>query len=151
MAPAPTIALRITLLARALRTRFDAKARSVGITRAQWRTIVVIGFSEGATQSQIAAKLEVNSVTAGRIIDKLAAVGCVERRADPVDRRVNRVYLTSHADTFRHRLSQLGAEEEEICLAGFTPEERQSLDSMLQRMVDNMAGQCPSRCRHLGR
>ena len=67
--------------------------------------------------------LEIDRASAGRMIDRMERAGWVERRADQVDRRINRLYLTglarrAHADmwavavaTVDDALSALSAEE----------------------------------------
>ena len=48
--------------------------------------------------------LEVEKATAGRMIERLEANGWVERRAEPGDRRVKRVYLTAEAERVHKRI-----------------------------------------------
>lgn len=134
----PSIGLKVSWLARMLRTRFDARARAIGLTRSQWRMIATIRMIEGATQAQLAQRLEINSVTAGRIIDRLEAAGHVERRADPEDRRANRLYLGAGAAPVVDQLAVLGLEEQRITVRGFTMEEQRMLDGLLQRMIANL-------------
>lgn len=139
-----SIGFLISWAARQLRTRFDARARSIGLTRAQWSMIAVVRYHEGATQSEIASQMEINTVTAGRILDRLDAAGLVERRADPEDRRANRIYLTPAIAPVLEKLSELGAEEERATLAGFTAEERDVFSRLLERMIANtMASPVP--------
>ena len=134
----PPIGFSISWIARMLRTRFDARAKALGLTQAQWRAIAAIGFSKGATQSEIASKLEVNTVTAGRVIDRLEAAGWVERRPDRDDRRANRLYLQPAATPMLDTLGDLGRDEERMALAGFTAEDRAMLAHLLQRVIANM-------------
>ncbi|MET0249360.1 MAG: MarR family transcriptional regulator [Sphingobium sp.] len=134
-------AMRITTIARLFRTRFDRRAREIGLTRAQWRTIYWVKLRPGATQHEIATLLEVGDVTAGRSIDRLAEAGWVERRSDPRDRRVYRIYLTENATPVLNRLSALGDDEERIAFAGFSQEEMAQLEPMLIRIADNLSGQ----------
>lgn len=138
MAAEPTVGFRISWIARMLRTRFDARARAIELTRAQWTMIVKVKMEAGATQSEIASQMEIASVTAGRIIDRLEAAGWVERRPDPDDRRTNRLYVTEKSTPLFARLQALGSEEEQVMLAGFTAEERALLVEMLRRVIDNL-------------
>ncbi|SDD83647.1 DNA-binding transcriptional regulator, MarR family [Sphingomonas sp. YR710] len=138
MRAAPAIGFKVSLIARLLRTRFDARARAIGLTRAQWRMIATIAAQEGMSQRDLAARLEINSVTAGRILDRLVAAGCVERRADPEDRRANRVYLTPDAAPILTQLSALGREEERTTIRGLTDAEEAQLEDLLQRVIDNV-------------
>ena len=133
-----SIPFRISWMARLQTQRFDARAKSVGLTRAQWRVIATIAFEQGATQSDIASRLEVANVTAGRIIDRLEAMQLVERRADPADRRANRLYLTAAAGPVLEALSEVGAQEETAELEGLSNDERTCLAGLLDRMIENM-------------
>ena len=141
----PTIGFSISWIARMQRTRFDARARSLGLTRAQWTMMLAVHLSEGATQSELASGLEINTVTAGRIIDRLEAAGWTERRPDPVDRRMNRLYLTPAAMPMLKRLGDVGGEEERVALMGLSEAERATLSALLGRMIANLKDQ-PAPC-----
>lgn len=134
----PSIGFNLSWIARMLRTRFDARARALGLTRAQWTMMLSIRMREGATQSEIASGLEINSVTAGRIIDRLEASGWIERRPDPGDRRVNRLHLTADVAPMLSRLSDIGREEEAVTLKGLSPDELAMLTAVLDRIIGNM-------------
>ena len=49
---------------------------------------------EGVTQSELADLMELEKLTLGRLLDRLEEKEWVERRADELDRRVNRLFLT---------------------------------------------------------
>src|SRR5215469_12207665 len=81
-------------VARALRTRFDQKARaSHAMTRAQWIILSRLDRQPGMSQNEMAAICEVEPITVARLIDRLEARGLVERRPDPADRRIKRLHL----------------------------------------------------------
>ena len=88
------IGVVISDVARLLRTEFDRRVRRLGITRGQWLVLTRLHRRPGASHSELAEMMEVEKATAGRMIDRLVANGWVERRAQPGDRRVKRVYLT---------------------------------------------------------
>jgi len=83
-----------TDVARLLRTIFDRRVKALGITRPQWLAIVRLKRRPGASQSELADMMEIEKAPAGKIVDRLEERGWVERRPDPVDRRVNRIFLT---------------------------------------------------------
>ncbi|MDB5583631.1 MAG: hypothetical protein JWR80_8807 [Bradyrhizobium sp.] len=134
-----SVGVQISLLARLFRTRFDQRARTVGLTRPQWRMIVAIRFAEGATQREIAEILEVEPVTVARIIDRLEAAHLVERRPDAVDRRAKRLHLDPAAMPMLKSLALLGDEEEKQALAGFSEGERVTLQALLERLIANVS------------
>jgi DNA-binding MarR family transcriptional regulator len=83
-----------TDIARLMRTIFDRRVKALGITRPQWLAIVRLNRRPGASQSELADMMEIEKAPAGKIVDRLQERGWVERRADPVDRRINRIFLT---------------------------------------------------------
>jgi DNA-binding MarR family transcriptional regulator len=81
-------------VARTMRTRFDQMARSTyAMTRAQWIILARLDRQPGMSQNEMAAICEVEPITVARLVDRLEARGMVERRADPNDRRIKRLYL----------------------------------------------------------
>jgi MarR family transcriptional regulator for hemolysin len=84
-------------LARLMRVRADQRARQRGMTRAQWVILHWLERKPGISQSELATLVEVEPITVARLIDRLESRGFVERRADPKDRRINRLHLTETA------------------------------------------------------
>ena len=134
----PKIAAYIAWAGRLMRTRYDGRARSIGLTRAQWRAIVTISVNPGTSQREVASLLEINSVTAGRTIDRLEAAGLVERRADPNDRRANCLYAKPEALPLQNKLNVLAKDEEAIALAGIAGADRALMLDLLRRVVANL-------------
>ena len=98
-----TVGFLISDAARLMRTVFDRRVRRLGLTRAQWLVLARLHRHPGASQSELADMMEVEKASAGRMVDRLERKGWVERRADPVDRRVNRLYLTIDAENISQR------------------------------------------------
>ena len=80
---------------------FDHFMQTYDLTRAQWWTIVNLYRHDGLTQRDLAHRLEIGAVTMSGLIDRLEAQGWVERKDDPADRRVKRVWLTHRAEDIR--------------------------------------------------
>jgi MarR family transcriptional regulator for hemolysin len=109
--PARELGFALHDAARLLRTYSDQRARELHTTRAQWAVLARLQRCEGAKQTELAEALDIAPITLGRLIDKLASVGLVERRDDPDDRRAHRLYLTEKAAP---ALSALGALAEDV-------------------------------------
>jgi DNA-binding MarR family transcriptional regulator len=58
-------------VARLLRTVFDRRVKSLGLTRSQWWVLTHLFRNPGATQSELADVLEVEKATLGRLLDRL--------------------------------------------------------------------------------
>ena len=125
-------------IARLLRRRFDDRARAIGVTRAQWRTLVVLSRNEGANQGQLAEQLEVEPITLCRMIDRLAEAGHVERRRDPADRRAWNIYLTDRSRPLLDRLRLIADEVVVDALGGIDAAAQALLTLSLDRIRANL-------------
>lgn len=125
-------------IARRSRYWFDARARSTGSTRAQWRVLFSLARVDGPTQSELAEMLDVERITLCRMVDRLAEAGMVERRADPSDRRVWRLHLTERAAPVIDELSAIADEMEDKILQPLSPAERETLTGLLVKVRDYM-------------
>lgn len=97
-------------VARLMKTYADQSARRYGATRAQWAVLSRLGRCEGLKQSELAELLDLQPISLTRLLDRLADHGFIERRPDPHDRRVNRLYLTPAARPLLDELTALGEE-----------------------------------------
>ncbi len=91
--------------ARLLRRDFERRSKSTGLTRAQWSVLAYVARNQGSNQAALADMLEIEPITLVRLLDKLEAAGLVERRPDPADRRVRRLYLTEATGPLLAQLS----------------------------------------------
>ena len=128
------IGVVISDVARLLRTEFDRRVRRLGITRAQWLVLTRLHRRPGASHSELAEMMEVEKATAGRMIDRLVANGWVERRTQPDDRRVKRVYLTREAEKVHKRIWRVAEDTVDAGLADLAGTERKQLMALLQRI-----------------
>jgi MarR family transcriptional regulator for hemolysin len=70
--------------------------------------LVRLNRSEGLKQSELADILDLQPISLTRLLDRLAENGLIERRADPNDRRANRLFLTPAARPLLEQLAELG-------------------------------------------
>jgi MarR family transcriptional regulator, transcriptional regulator for hemolysin len=91
-------------VSRLRRMMFDRALAPLGITRSQWWVLAFISRKDGLPQTQLANELDVGKVGVGALIDRLESSGFVIRQADPIDRRVKRVYVTKQARGFLETL-----------------------------------------------
>lgn len=126
-------------VAHLMRTLADQRARERGMTRAQWVILKRLFRTPGLSQNELAAIIEVEPITIGRLIDRLEARGLVERRRNPKDRRIHRLHLKPKASPIIREIDQYLAELEMVLVEGI---ERRTLDACtagLTRMKANFA------------
>jgi MarR family transcriptional regulator for hemolysin len=132
------IAVNLMDVARMLRTYADQRARQFGISRAQWVVLIRLDRSEGLKQSELAEILDLQPISLTRLLDRLAENGLIERRADPNDRRANRLYLTPAARPLLEQLAKLGLDMMETVLDGLDGKANDRLLRDLALMKDNL-------------
>ena len=133
------IAVKMTVIARQMRQRFDQFVEGDGLTRGKWSVIVAVARSPGATQRTIASMLEITEVTAGQLIDRLCADGYLERREHPKDRRAHCVHLTPAAQPLLGRLNEVAKVHEDQTFIGLDEQDLAKLEAMLDVMAKNLA------------
>jgi len=133
------VAWELTETSRMLRRQFNRHAAAVGATSAQWRAMFRLSREPGMKQVELADRLDVEPITAGRTIDRLEEAGLVERRRDPVDRRVWRLYLTDEAAPMIERLKVVAEDVLAGALAGVSKEELAAMRATLGKIRENVS------------
>lgn len=128
----------ISDVSRLMRRRFDERAREVGATRAQWRTLTTLSRHEGLNQGALADLLEVEPITLCRMIDRLEESGLVERRRDPADRRAWQLFLTDKSKPILAELRRMADDLFVQVLSGMGESERTALGKSLEHIRANL-------------
>lgn len=126
--------------ARLMRRDFERRSRSTGLTRAQWAVLANLERSEGTSQAALADMLDIEPITLVRLIDRLENAGWVERRPDPDDRRVRRLYLTETGRPLMDQFHEIASATREAALAGLGDAERRQLIDLLLKVRANVSG-----------
>ncbi len=121
------------------RKHFDRRAIRFGLTRAQWRALKSIRRREGLSQTELAEFLEMEPIAVGRVLDRLAAAGFVERRADPNDRRRWCLHLTARAHDVTDDMEVLATELRHEALAGVSQTDFDAFERVLTKIRANLA------------
>jgi DNA-binding MarR family transcriptional regulator len=132
------LAWELAETSRTLRRHFDRRASALGVTTAQWRALAWLGHEPGLKQVELAERLDVEPITAGRIVDRLEESGLVLRQPDPVDRRVWRLFLTDEAMPIRERLTSLADEMAVRAFDGLSSDEIEAMRARLALIRENV-------------
>ena len=123
---------------RLMRRRFDARAREIGLTRAQWRVLTQLRRREGINQTALAEIMEIEPISLGRHIDRLVEKNFVERRPDPRDRRAWRLYLRPEVQPVLDRLRGISIVNRKESLQGISTEEAEAFIDTLLKIKGNL-------------
>ena len=122
---------------RTVRRHFDRRARALGFTQAQWRALLRLDSNPGISQARLADSLDMQPISLARILERMASANLIERRPDPVDRRVVQLYLTPEATPILKVLREISDEVRAIATKGLSVEEQSKVISSLRQMRHN--------------
>lgn len=102
--------------------------------------LLQLWHGDGKTQSELADCVHLQQATVTRMLDRMAKVGLVERRKDPDDQRISRVYLTEQGWQLKDPVLDALCDYEEVLLANLTTDERILLRRLLLQIQLNVSG-----------
>jgi DNA-binding MarR family transcriptional regulator len=133
------IGLLMRIALRGLRSAFKERLARDRIPWSVWYCLRVLWEHEGLTQRELTDRvglMQPNTVNALRLMQKRRLV-VIEREA--ADRRKLRIYLTREAKQLKARLlPDMRNVIEAIALKGFSPAEKTTLQSLLNKMCENI-------------
>ncbi len=132
------IGYRIIQAIKAHRKHAEAAFGEVGLYPGQEMVLFHLWHEEGLTQSQLVEKLCVEPPTVTKTLQRLERTGMVERRQDPEDGRVSRVYLTPKGCALRDQVQQMWDELEALTVKGLSEVEKALLLRLLEQIVNNL-------------
>jgi MarR family transcriptional regulator for hemolysin len=136
----PLLAFLLADVVRLMRRDFRARATGLGLTPALSRLLFYVAREPGSCQAELAALLDVTPVTLGRMVDRLAKKGYVQRRPDPDDRRAFRVYVAAPGEAPLARMAEIATLTSARATQGLPQQEREQLYEALLRVRANLAG-----------
>jgi MarR family transcriptional regulator, transcriptional regulator for hemolysin len=126
-------------VARLLRTAFDRRVKSLGLTRSQGWVLNHLFRNDGVTQSELADILQVEKATLGRLLDRLEAKGWVRRENHADDRRAKRVFLTEEVEPALKAMRAAAADLRRDALAGLSGEDQARFVDALLAIKANLS------------
>jgi MarR family transcriptional regulator, organic hydroperoxide resistance regulator len=125
--------------------RIQALLETLGLYEGQPSMLRTLWAEEGLTHTELAKRLRVQPATITKMIQRMQKAGFVERRPDPQDERVSRVYLTEAGRAVQTDVRGVWHTLEKDAFAQFTDEERALLRHYLLQIRDNLMRVTPAR------
>ncbi|MDR3782070.1 MAG: MarR family transcriptional regulator [Candidatus Nitrosotalea sp.] len=124
---------------KAFQKAFDLELRNKsGITITQSKVIFSLYLHSGLTQRELADKIGVESPTLVPIIDKMEEDGYVERRSDPNDRRIKRIYTTSKTDSLWDSVMECATHLRKISIKDVSEQEIKLALEIVKKITENL-------------
>jgi DNA-binding MarR family transcriptional regulator len=134
-----TVGFAIALCCKAHRGATDAALREIGLHVGQEMILLQLWCMEGMTQTQLAERLGVEPPTVTKMLQRIEQDGIIERRPDPEDARVSRVFLTERGRALESEVERTWRFVEARAVAGLTDEERLLLRRLLMHVRANLS------------
>ena len=124
-------------LSRLISTTFDGYMARHRLTHGQWWAIMHIYENQGASQSDLAAIMQMGRASAGKLFERMEAKGWIERRPDPHDNRIRRVYFADGVVPVFMLMGEEGSALFRRCSAISDPEGKRALLAGLKSIREN--------------
>lgn len=129
---------------KAHRTGVGAGLAPLGLHVGQEMVLHELWREDGLRGGELAERLRVEPPTMTRTLRRLEGCGLLERRADPLDARSFRFFLTGRGRDLKQPVSELWERVEERTVAGLSRDERETLRRLLLKVRENLeAGRGP--------
>ena len=127
-----------TAIARRLQKKFNTAG--VNLTIEQWSVLYQLWKEDGKSQQELCNATFRDKPSITRLIDNLEKLNLVKRVSDDKDRRINKVYLTRHAQKLQEDTMVLAEETLNEALEGVPVDQIDLCKMVLQRVYDNLKG-----------
>ncbi|WP_280474448.1 MarR family winged helix-turn-helix transcriptional regulator [Nocardia asiatica] len=107
-----------------------------GSRRYHYALLATLGEFGPASQAELGRRTRIDRSDVVAVVNDLAARGLVERTPDPADRRRNIVTLTAAGARHLEELHERLAVAQDELLAGFSAADRDTLVTLLTRILD---------------
>jgi MarR family transcriptional regulator, organic hydroperoxide resistance regulator len=132
------VGLLLVQLCRAHRNLVAGALEGLHVHVGQEHVVYRLAIEQGITQAQLAEALCVDASTVTKMLQRLERDGVVERRADPEDARVQRVYLTPNGTRLVQPVVDIWRGAEARLMAGMTEAEWVLARRLLLQMLSNL-------------
>jgi len=136
--PAETLDFLLVNISHLHRIRAHQLLEAIGLYRGQPPVLRALWETEGLTQTDLAARMEVTPATMTKMLQRMEKTGFIYRQNDPQDQRISRVYLTDTGRSIQESLESTWESFENETFGSFTTEEQVQLRSYLLRIRDNL-------------
>lgn len=116
----------------------EAELEPSGLTNAQWMPLYKLSRQNTVTAAELARGMGLDAGATTRLLDRLEAKGLCQRERSEADRRVVNLSLTREGKQAAKLVPEALSRVHNSALADFTPEEWETLKSLLRRMLANI-------------
>ncbi|CAM4258289.1 DNA-binding MarR family transcriptional regulator [Paenibacillus endophyticus] len=128
----------IGMIARALDSISNIEFKAYDLTKGQYLYLVRICENPGIIQDKLAEMIKVDRTTAARAIQKLEIHGFIEKKDDPYNLKIKKLFPTVKGNTVYPYIRSENDYSNRIALSGFSESEAETISKLLQRVRINV-------------
>ena len=128
----------IGAITRCINSISDIKYKNINLQKGQFIFLIRVCENPGINQRDLSKLLKVDKTTTAKAIQKLIGVGYIERKEDPVDKRMWRLYPLKKALEAYDYIIQEENRVNQDYYNNFDKEEKNSLYEFLKKLRENI-------------
>jgi len=128
----------IGMIARALESISNIEFKEFDLTKGQYLYLVRICENPGIIQEQLIEMIKVDRSTAARAIQKLEMNSFIEKKEDPYNKKIKRLFPMEKGKTVYPFIKRENDYSNFVALEGFTKKETEVTFDLLQRIRKNI-------------
>lgn len=128
----------IGMIARVLDSISNIEFKSFDLTKGQYLYLVRICEHPGIIQEKLAEMIKVDRTTAARAIQKLEANDFIERKDDPDNLKIKKLFPSEKGRTVYPYIKRENDYSDEVALSGLSEAEKDILIRLLRRVRINV-------------
>ncbi|WKA54637.1 MarR family winged helix-turn-helix transcriptional regulator [Planococcus shixiaomingii] len=128
----------IGMIARALDSISNIEFKEFDLTKGQYLYVVRICENPGIIQEQLVDMIKVDRSTATRALQKLEISGFIEKKEDPHNKKIRRLFPTEKGKAVYPFIKKENDHSNLVALEGFSEKEAATAFDLLQRIRKNV-------------
>lgn len=128
----------IGVIARALDSISNIEFKDYDLTKGQYLYLVRICENPGIIQEKVAEMIKVDRTTAARAIKKLELNGFIEKKDDPQNKKIKKLYPTDKGKDVYPFIKRENQYSNRVALEGFSEKEVETIFNLLKRVRENI-------------
>jgi DNA-binding MarR family transcriptional regulator len=128
----------VGIIARALDSISNIEFKDYDLTKGQYLYLVRICENPGIIQEKVAEMIKVDRTTAARAIKKLEMNGFIEKKDDPQNKKIKKLYPTDKGKDVYPFIKRENQYSNSVALEGLSEKEVETIFNLLQRVRKNI-------------
>jgi len=125
-------------LARLFARELQLRIKPLGLSTGTFPALLVLWEGDGLTQRELIEHLDIEQPTMANTLARMERDGLIERRKDPADGRVQRIWLTAASRALAGGATAAAEAVNAQALAGLAPEERVAFLGLVRKVIGGM-------------